>query len=130
MEDKLFALMALSALTGLLGLSIKKEAPQMALVLSLAATVLLFWSAIQALTPSLRELTSVVRGAGLESELVSPVLKLAGLSVLSRLGKEICLDAGERALASGVEIVAAAASLAVALPVFASVFSSLTRMLP
>jgi stage III sporulation protein AD len=66
---------------------------------------------------------------GLSQAVLEPVLKIAGISVLTRVSAEICRDAKESGIAAGVETAGAALALVTALPLLEAVMSTLRQLL-
>ena len=100
----------------LLALVIKKTNDEFSIALSLitsAGIVALSLGFIGAA----RELIDFVSvSTGLSPALVQPVLRCVGIGVITRIGSDICRDAGAGAIASSVEILGAGAALYISLP--------------
>ena len=60
-------------------------------------------------------------GAGIDRELLSTVLRCVGISIVSRIGCDVCRDAGVSSAASYIELVAGAASVMCAAPLMLAV---------
>ncbi len=107
------------ALTGsVLALVLKKREPELALLLGLLCAAAVLSTGLrlaQGLAQTLRE---TAEHAGLRAAVLHPVLKCVGIGVLTRLGADLCRDAGQTAPASALELCGAAAALAAALPLF------------
>ena len=104
---------------------VKKQAREIALVLSLAAGALILRFALQAVW-DLRALMDQLTGlAGLSPAVTAPVLKTVGISILARVTAELCRDAGESGIAAFVETTAAGLALCAAVPLLRAVLTSL-----
>ena len=77
-------------------------------------------AALVALLPAVHEIVAAGRAllaqAGLDAALFSPLLRVLGISVCTRLCAELCRDAGQGVVAAKVELCGAAASVLCALP--------------
>ena len=85
-----------------LGVVLRKNTPELALLLALAAglwMVALVADGLGAVVALMEELTSL---AGLSEELLEPVVKTVALSILTRLTAEVCKSAGEGGVAAFV----------------------------
>ena len=112
-----------------LGVVLRKNTPELALLLALAAglwMVALVADGLGAVVALMEELTSL---AGLSEELLEPVVKTVALSILTRLTAEVCKSAGEGGVAAFVETAGTVAALLVALPLVRAVVLMMTEML-
>ena len=112
-----------------LGVVLRKNTPELALLLALAAglwMVALVADGLGAVVALMEELTSL---AGLSEELLEPVVKTVALSILTRLTAEVCKSAGEGGVAAFVETAGTVLALVVALPLVRSVVLMMTEML-
>lgn len=116
-------------LAALLGLVIKRNQPELALLLALSALLAILAGALS-LWGELRVfLTELTEGTALNEALLSPLVKCLVLSVTARLAADVCKDAGSAALASAVELVGAAAGVAVSLPLLRAVLQMIRALL-
>lgn len=114
---------------GVLGVVLRKNTPELALLLALAAglwMVALVADGLGAVVALMEELTSL---AGLSEELLEPVVKTVALSILTRLTAEVCKSAGEGGVAAFVETAGTVLALVVALPLIRAVVLMMTEML-
>jgi stage III sporulation protein AD len=114
--DVLAKAAVLGLTVSLLGLLLRRHAPELGLALSLggcvAAAMLLF-----GLGQELRQgAMELYERTGLSAALVEPVVKCVGLGLVAKLAADLCRDAGQSALAGTVETAGAAAALCAALP--------------
>ena len=111
---------ALGIAASLMGLALRKEREDQALLLGLAAAAMISAAAIQ----SLSGLESLFRKAGdragLSAALTLPVLKSLGLALVGRFSAAVCRDAGQASAASAVELASVCAILCVSLPLLQS----------
>ena len=120
---------AVGLTAAVLGTVLKKSAPELALLLVVAAGVwilTLTLDGLRAVAALMEELAGV---SGLSEELLKPVAKTVALSILTRLTAEICRSAGESGLASFVELGGTVAALVVALPLMRAVAVLMAEML-
>ena len=112
-----------------LGVVLRKNTPELALLLALAAglwMVALVADGLGAVVALMEELTSL---AGLSEELLEPVVKTVALSILTRLTAEVCKSAGEGGVAAFVETAGTILALGAALPLARAVTALLAEML-
>lgn len=66
--------------------------------------------------------------SGLSSDLLVPLYKTVGISLVVRVGGSLCRDAGESALAAVLETAGAVCALLVSLPLLRAVLNLLLEL--
>ena len=79
-----------------LGAVLRKSAPELALLLAVAAGVWIVFAAADGLRSVAALIDELTGMAGLSEELLEPVVKTVALSVLTKVTAEVCRSAGER----------------------------------
>lgn len=111
----------IGVVASVIGLMLKKNVPEFALLLTLSAATAILCFAFAVLGDVKEFVLEVAEKGAISSALMSPVLKCAGISVCAKLASDVCKDAGYAASASAVELVASAAALYAALPLMRTV---------
>ena len=111
---------ALGVAASLLGLAVRKEREEQALILGFTAAVMIIAASVQSLSGAEELLRKAGERSGLSSMLTVPVLKSLGLALLGRFSSELCRDAGQASAASAVELASSCAILCVSLPLLQS----------
>jgi stage III sporulation protein AD len=125
--DVLLRALGVAVTGGLIALAIKRSAPELSLVISALAAITAGAMALQ-IGEDIAELYSLARDASnLSAAVVAPVVKCVGIGIVTRLGADVCKDAGQGAAASAVELVGSAAAISAALPLFRSLLSMIER---
>lgn len=115
--------------TAVFGAVIKRGGKEYAIVLSTAAAVLIAACVVDSLAPLVQQITTLAGESELSGLCLSVLLKAAGLTILGQLTAYLCRDAGESALAYGVELAAQTAVLTVAIPLFTRLLEYLGEIL-
>ena len=110
--DILVKLLAVAVTGSVLGLVIKKNSPEMALMLTVALAIF-----------------TVVLSAQIISEILAFVLKTVGVAIVTKISADICRDAGQASVASSVEFAGSAVAVYAALPLFKTVVSMIDSLL-
>lgn len=108
---------------------VRKSAPEIAMVLVLAAGVAILVSCIQSLTKVIEALRELAEFGGISQTLLAPVLKITGIAVVTRITSDICKDAKESGLAGIAETSGTIIALITALPLMTSVLATLSELL-
>lgn len=120
---------ALCVVGALLTIIIKRGAPEQALLLTLGmvALGLLFLSSpIQAVLTFLKDLEKL---GSISHSLLLPLYKTIGISLVIKVGGELCKDAGESALASVLETTGVICALVTAIPLLNTVLALLLELM-
>ena len=108
---------------------LRKNGPEFAAIVVLSAGVWILSLAVQALGETVDALSRLARVARLEHALVRPVVKVVGLSVITRVVGESCRGAGEAGIAAFVEVSGVFLALTEAVPLVNAVVEMLSEML-
>ena len=111
----------IGVIASVLGLLLKKNAPEFALLLTVSAAAAIVGFALSILGNIKDFVYELAERGAVSSALLAPLVKCVGISVCAKLASDICKDAGFSASASAVELVAAASALYAALPLMRAV---------
>lgn len=120
---------AIAVVGAVLSLVMKKTSPEMALVLAISLAMLVIYIAVDAMKSLTDFVETLSDTANLSPAILTVVLKTVGIAILTKLSADICRDAGQSSVASGLELTGAAASLYVALPLMRTVFSMINGLI-
>ena len=109
---------------GLLALIIivilKQYKPEFAIYVSMIAGVLILVLAIQKLTGIINLLQSLANKTYINKSFLSILLKITGIAFITEFAVSICSDAGEKAIASKIEMGSKIIIIAMSLPIITS----------
>ena len=108
---------------------VRRQSPEIALALGIGACALIVLYCSGALTAAVELVDKLAEAGNLSAQVVEPVMKTAGIAIVTRLAADFCKDAQEGGLASAVELTGTALALAAALPLMSAVLDVLTRLL-
>ena len=108
---------------------LRKNTPELALLLALAAGLWMLALTASGLGAVVELMNELAEQAGLSEVLLEPVVKTVALSILTRLTAEICRSAGEGGVAAFVETAGAVLALTVALPLVRAVAQMMGELL-
>lgn len=120
---------ALALVATCLCLVVRGQAGSIGMLLSLAACVGIFAVSMRFISPVLEILKRLRDLTGLADAATAPMIKVAGIGLLSQVAGAVCEDAGEKALSRAVEVSGAVLSLYTALPLLSSVLDLLEETL-
>lgn len=108
---------------------LRRNGAEFAVVVMLAAGIWVMSIALQALGEVVSALSRLSRLAQIDAGLIEPVIKVVGLSVITRISGEVCRAAGEGGIAAFVEVAGTFLALAAALPLVNAVVEMVSGML-
>ena len=108
---------------------VRRQSPEIALALGVGACALIVLSCSGALESAVELADKLAQAGGLSAQVVEPVLKTAGIAIVTRLAADFCKDAKEGGLASAVELGGTALALGAALPLVTAVLDVLSQLL-
>ena len=129
MMEQMWKITAVCLIGSILAVLVKKTGPDVGIAVSVAVIGTVSVMLLRLGGETLSHLQQMLELSGLMPELFRPVVKIMGIALLSRLGSDLCRDAGELAIASLVETFGAFGSVVVSLPLFAAVWDMLRSML-
>lgn len=126
--DIMLRVCGLGILAAIVALILKRDNAVLGTLLSAACCVMLGVTAVQILQPVIDFLQTLQQTAGLNGNLMSPLLKCIGIGLLTQIATAICQDAGQAAVAKMVELCGSVLALYLALPLLTAVLSLLNQM--
>lgn len=108
---------------------LRRNGTEFTLLIMLAAGVWVLMMAAGALGEVITILSRLTRLSKLDIHVIEPVVKVVGLSVVTKVSGEICRAAGEGGIAACVETAGTFLALAAALPLVGAVVEMITEML-
>lgn len=107
---------------------LKKTSRELALLLSIAACILISLILLQLAKPVVDFFSKLRDLAGLDKNLMTPMLKTLGIGLLTQLCATVCADADENAVANLIELCGGILALYVALPLLEAVIDMVQTM--
>ena len=127
--DIVIRIAAVCMVAAVLAVLVKKNSPEMGLLLAAAVCV----AVLTMLSGTLGDIRAFLRQmmdmGGISPELFGPLIKTLGIAIISRVGSDVCRDAGQNAMAGLVEMAGAFGAILAALPLFTAVWEMLQTML-
>lgn len=118
----------LGLLATLIAVVLKKHNREMAMLLTLAACIFLGLILLQLVAPVVEFLKKLRNLAGLEKQLLEPMLKTVGIGLTTQICATVCCDAGEQAIGNLIELCGSVLAIYVALPLLEAVLDLVQTM--
>jgi stage III sporulation protein AD len=130
MNMGIIQVVAVGILSAVLALTLKKQSPEIALMITIAASVLIFFMTLPLLTQTIGIFTKI--GAELDGGLqyVGLALRVVGVAYMAELGASVCTDAGESAIAMKIDLAGRILILVMAMPIIIDIVGIAVGLLP
>jgi stage III sporulation protein AD len=122
---------AVGVLSAVLALTVKKQSPEIALMITITASVLIFFMVLPMLAEAMgimRRVGELLEGGG--QRYISLAVKVMGVAYLAELGASVCQDAGESAIASKIELASRVTIMVLATPVILDLVNLILGLMP
>ncbi len=127
---ELVQIIALCLLSVVLLVLLRKERPELAVLLSLAAGTMVFLLILTRIVAVIQFITELSLRAGINTVYLAAVLRVIGIAYITEFGAQVCRDANESAIASKVELAGKVLIVLVAVPVIRAVLELLMELIP
>jgi len=121
---------AIGLVAALLVIIIKQQRPEIALMITLAASAVLFILVLGNLNTITAAVEAMAQKANLDSIYIAAVMKVIGIAYISEFGSQICKDAGEGTIASKIELGGKILIMIMALPILTALMEAVLRIIP
>lgn len=127
--EEMIRIGALCVIGAVLALYLARQLPESGMLVALAVCAAVGAALLSPLGELFAFVRSMAAWGGMEDRVFEPLLKTVGIAVLSRVGTELCRDAGQSALAALVEMSGTVGALLVSLPLLQAVWELLEGLL-
>ena len=119
---------------GLIGLIliiiIKQYRPEFAIYVSIIVGVLILALAMRKITGVINLLKSISEKTYINKQFLGILLKITGIAIITEFAVSICSDAGEKAIASKIEMGSKVIIIAMSIPIISSLLELIVEILP
>lgn len=109
---------------------VRQQRPEMGLMLSLVAGLLIFGLVLGRISDMLDIFQTLASKAEVNLLYLGLVIKILGITYLAEFGIQICRDAGENAIASKIEFAGKVFILVLAMPLLGGIFDFIVGLIP
>lgn len=124
----IYQIVATGIIATVLALTIKRQNSEIGLMISIAASVLIFMMVIPRLSVVIDLLYTLTDSIGTGH--IDSVMRIIGIAYIAQFGTQICLDAGESAIASKIELAGKVLIISISAPILMSLLELVLMMLP
>ena len=109
---------------------LKQYRPEYAIYISIIAGILILFLAMDKLSGIINLLQSIADKTFINKQFLGILLKITGIAIITEFAVSICADAGEKAIASKIEIGSKVIIIAMSIPIISSLLELIIEILP
>lgn len=126
--EEVFKIVAFAIISVILILVMKQQKPEIALVLTIVSAISLLLYAVTQVAGVFDLLNALVEKSGINQEFLKIILKVTIIAYVIEFGKNICMDAGQSAIATKLEMAGKVVIVVLSLPIISSLVQILTGL--
>ncbi|AIS52371.1 stage III sporulation protein AD [Thermoanaerobacter kivui] len=109
---------------------LRETNPEIAIILSLVAGVIIFMMILPKLSAIVEVLNTLARKSGLDNIYFMTTLKIIGIAYITEFGSQLCIDANEKNLASKIEIAGKIIIIFLSIPIIIALMETILSIMP
>ncbi len=126
--DILLKIAAVGVAASVMAMVLKKNSPEIALLLTVATASLIMFAAVEVISEVLDFLRTILEYTSLSEDIFGIVLKAVAIAIITKIASDVCKDAGQSASSSAIELVGSATVLYIALPLFETMIQMINSL--
>ncbi len=108
---------------------VKKQSKELGVTFSIFVTVIIASYGIIKLNDVISLLYNLIENSGINAKYLEVILKVVGIAYIVELTKDVCVDSGESALGSKVEIAGKIVITAMTIPIVIGVIDVINKLI-
>lgn len=123
-------MVAIGLVAVVLAVTIKKEVPNFSLLISVATSIIIFLLILPKISIFSEVINKLFQTVNIDMVYINTILKIIGIVYIAEFGSQICIDAGETAIASKIELFGKLLIMALSLPIMLALLDLIVNSLP
>lgn len=128
--DEIIKMIGIGLIALVIAIILKQYRPEYAIYVSIIAGVLILFLVINKLSGIINLLESISNKTYINKQFLGILLKITGIAIITEFAVSICSDAGEKAIASKIEIGSKVIIIAMSIPIISSLLELIIEILP
>lgn len=124
----IFKVVAFSLVATILIVLIKEQRKEIALMLTIIASIGIIVFAIDEISQIINLLSNLTEKSGINKDYLMIIIKVTGIAYIVEFGKNICQDAGQSAIATKLEMAGKVAIVSLSIPILSALLTVLSGM--
>ncbi len=109
---------------------LKQYRPEYAIYVSIISGILILFLAMEKLSGVINLLQSISDKTYINKQFLGILLKITGIAIITEFAVSVCSDAGEKAVASKIEIGSKVVIITMSIPIISSLLELIIEILP
>jgi stage III sporulation protein AD len=123
-----YAILGTALIVTVLLIIVRKERPEIAVLLSVAAAGLILTALLKNINPILLVFNNLALKTQINLSYLKLIVKIVGLAYLAGFGAQICKDAGEGSMAAKIELAGKIFILTLGIPIMVGLLELILKM--
>lgn len=126
----IFKICIIAIISVIVILTIKPQMANMSVLITIVSGVIIFMMIIPTLEEVITSILDIVSMLDIGIENIGIILKIIGVSYICEFSSQICIDAGENAIASKIELAGKMLIMFISIPIITRLLSLITSLMP
>lgn len=122
-------ILAIALVTVFAHMLIKQTKPEIAIIISIVGSIIIIIMAVNFLSTVINSFYRIFKTTGVETTLLTPLLKIIAIGYIAEFGANICQDAGASGVADKILFAAKLIILVIAMPVITTVVDMVVSLI-
>ena len=128
--EELIKILGIGIIALVIVVILKQYKPEYAIYVSIIAGILILFMAVEKLSGIINLLQAISDKTYINKEFLGIILKITGIAIITEFAVSICADAGERAIATKIEMGSKVIIIAMSIPIISSLLELIIEILP
>ena len=128
--EEILKIIGIGLVALVIAIILKQYRPEFAIYVSMIAGVLILVLIMNKFTGIINLLKSISDKTYINQQFLGILLKITGIAIITEFAVSICSDAGEKAIASKIEIGSKVIIIAMSIPIISSLLELIVEILP
>lgn len=128
--EELIKIIGIGLIALVIVIILKQYRPEYAIYVSIIAGILILFLAMEKLSGIINLLQAISDKTYINKQFLGILLKITGIAIVTEFAVSICADAGEKAIASKIELGSKVIIVAMSIPIISSLLELIIKILP
>lgn len=128
--EEIIKIIGIGLIALVIAIILKQYRPEYAIYVSIVAGILILVFIMSKITGIINLLKAISDKTYINKQFLSILLKITGIAIITEFAVSICTDAGEKAIASKIEIGSKVIIIAMSIPIISSLLELIIEILP
>ena len=127
--SELLKILAVALVTVFAHMLIKQTKPEIAILITIVGSIIIIIMAVNTLNSVITSFYKIFKTTGVDSTLLTPLLKIVAIGYIAEFGANICSDAGANSVADKILFSAKLIILVISMPIITTVIDLVVKLL-